>query len=331
VKSLLLRGALLGAAVVVLCARTSAAQTTESRSLSGTVVLGDRPVQGVPVTLHRVTPDESGPLASGVTTPDGGFAFSLPPADSVEFEVFVVTAEYLSVRYFGQPVHGGAAPEVYSVAVFDTTSALVGAVAVARRDIVLIPQTEGGWEANEIIRLHNSADRTLVSRGGLPVWEMELPEGITDFQAGEGEMTASEVARMGDRVMLVASLLPGDRELFVRYRIPPSLETANLPIGTATDTFNIFVGQPSPAVEIAGLETTRVVDVQGERFVQYGTTDLAAGDEISLRWDAPEGPPVAPEIAGSVAALVVLLVGSWFAARARGRSDAGSAASAPAG
>ena len=330
-KSLFLRGAFFSAALAALCASGIVAQTPAPRVLSGTVVLGDQPVPAVPVTLHRVTPDASGPVAGGVTGSDGGFDFTLPPSDSAAFEVFFVTAEYLSVRYFGQPVHGAAAPANYAVAVFDTTSALAGAVRVPRRDIVLIPETEGGWEANEIIRLHNGADRTIVSRGGLPVWEMELPEGITDFQAGEGEMTAAEVTQMGNRAMLVASLVPGDRELFLRYRIPLSLEDVILPMGTAVDTFNVFVGQPSPAMEVAGLQTTKVVEVQGERFVQYGTTGVEAGDEIGLHWDAPAGPPIAPEIAGGAAALLVLLIGSWFAFRSRGRGDAGSATSPAAG
>ena len=62
-----------------------------------------------------------------------------------------------------------------------------------------------------------------------------------------------------------------------------------------------------------------------------GTTGVEAGDEIGLHWDAPAGPPIAPEIAGGAAALLVLLVGSWFAFRSRGRGDAGSATSPAAG
>jgi hypothetical protein len=327
--SIFLRGALAGVAAVALCAWSAGAQAPAPRTLSGRVVLNELPVPSVPVTLHRVTPGQSGPVGSGITGANGSFTFALPAADSVEFEVFFVTAEYLSVRYFGRPIHGGATPADYPVVVHDTTSTLTGTVRVARRDLVLIPETEGGWEANEIIRLQNGADRTLVSRGGLPVWEMRLPEGVTDFQAGEGEATAAEVVQMGDRVLLVSPILPGDRELYLRYRVPLALEHATLPIGSPTDTFNVFVGQPSPAIEVTGLQTTNVVDVQGERFVQYGTTELAGGDEISLTWEAPAGPPVAPEIAGGAAALLVLLVGSWFAMRSRGR-EAGDAASAPA-
>ena len=84
-------------------------------------------------------------------------------------------------------------------------------------------------------------------------------------------------------------------------------------------------------MEVAGLQTTKVVEVQGERFVQYGTTGVEAGDEIGLHWDAPAGPPIAPEIAGGAAALLVLLIGSWFAFRSRGQGDAGSATSPAAG
>jgi hypothetical protein len=158
----------------------------------------------------------------------------------------------------------------------------------------------------------------------MPTWEVTLPAGITDFQAGEGDLTAAEVSRMGDRVLVLAPLIPGDRELFLRYRIPESLELAELRIGAPTDTMNVFIGQPSPAVEVTGLTTTKVVEAQGEQFVQYGTTSLAEGAEVTLAWDAPAAAPVAPEVAGAAAALLVLLVGSWFAFRQRGAAGAGA-------
>ena len=327
-KSTFIRGILGGAAAAFLWATLPAAQTPAERVLSGMVELSGEPVPSIPVTLHRVTPEASGPLGSQVSSAGGEFSFRLPPPDSAQFEVYFVTAEYLSVRYFGQPVHGGAVPDDYPVAVYDTASTLPGAIRVARRDIVLLPEAQGGWEANEIIRLHNSADRTLVSSGGMPTWQMRLPDGVTDFQAGEGEMSAAEIVQMGDRVLLTSSILPGDRELYLRYRVPLDLEQAVLPIGTSTDTLNVFVGQPSPAVEVEGLQTTNVVDVQGERFVQYGTSGLTEGEEISLAWEAPAGAPLPPEIAGSAAALLVLLIGSFLAIRARGASRSPSTSTA---
>lgn len=327
-KSVFLRGAAACAAAALLMVSSARAQTDAERSLEGTVRLRDQPVPAVPVTLHRVTPNESGPLGQQVSGADGSFRFVLPPADTAEFEVFFATAEYATVRYFGEPIHRGAAVADYAVEVYDTASALPGAIRVARRDVVLLPEAQGGWEANEIIRLHNGADRTLVSAGGMPTWEVKLPPGITDFQAGEGDLTAAEVSRMGDRVLVLAPLIPGDRELFLRYRIPESLELAALVIGAPTDTMNVFIGQPSPAVEVTGLTTTKVVEAQGEQFVQYGTTALVEGDEVTLAWDAPAGAPVAPEVAGGAAALLVLLVGSWFAFRQRGSAGTGASGAA---
>lgn len=328
-KAFLLRGAAAVATAVALSFPSSAsAQSPATRSLAGTVVQGDSAVGGVPVTLHRVRSSDSGPVGSSVTAPDGSFSFSLPPADTSGFEVFFVTAEHLAVRYFGPPIHGGSAPATYQVAVFDTASAIPGAIRVVRRDIVLIPETQGGWEANEIIRLNNSADRTLVSPDGMPVWETRLPAGVTDFEAGEGDLSASEIALMDDRVMLVSSLLPGDTVILLRYRVPLELEAAAIPIGSPTDTFNVFVGQPSPAVQVEGLQTTNVVEVQGQRFVQYGTTGIPEGGEVSFRWDAPASPPLPPHLAGTVAAILVLLAGTVVAMRKRaaGAGEGGTAA-----
>jgi hypothetical protein len=107
------------------------------------VRLEDRPLPGIPVTLHRVTPSQSGPLDQQVSGADGSFRFALPPADTAEFEVFFATAEYATVRYFGEPIHRGAAVVDYAVEVFDTASALPGAVRVARRDLVLLRRPRG--------------------------------------------------------------------------------------------------------------------------------------------------------------------------------------------
>ena len=304
-------GAAFAAAAFLFAARSYAQDPL--RQLVGTVVRAEQPVAGVPVTLHRVTPDASGPVGEARTDAGGRFRFALPAADTTAFEVFFATAEYQTVRYFGSPIHGGAPAADYAIAVFDTAHALPGAIRVARRDIVLIPEPQGGWEANEIIRLANDGDRTLVAEPGMPTWETTLPEGITDFQAGEGEFTAAEIGRMGDRLLWLAPLIPGETQMMLRYRIAEGLEEAILPVAMRTDTFNVFVGQPSLPIEVAGLTSTQVVNVQGEQFVQYGRTDLASGEAVGLTWDAPLGAPVSPEVAGVVAAALVLAAGSWFA------------------
>lgn len=294
-------------------------------SLGGTVVREGEGVAGVAVTLHRVTSSQSGPVEAQITDPSGAFRFILPAPDTAGFTVFFVTADFLSVRYFGDPVHRDRRVEDYRVEVFDTASFLPGALRTARRDIVLLPETEGGWQVNEIVRVRNSARRTLVARPDRPSWQFRLPEGATDFQAGEGEEPDEQVELRGDWVFLRMALTPGDRELFVRYRIPASQRASRLVLADATDTLNLFVRQPAPELRVEGMTTTKVITAESERFVQYGAADLPEQTTIRLEWTAPDAPPVDPVIAAVAVAAAVLGVGTWAAARNRSPRAGGGA------
>lgn len=286
------------------------------RVLSGRVVKGGQTVAGAAVTLHRVTGQASGPVATGTSDARGTFRFPLEAADT-GFAVFFATVEHQSVRYFGPPVHRDQEPADYAVEVFDTTSVTPGALQHTRRDVVLIPQTDGGWEVNEVLRIRNPGRRTLVPGKEIATLELRLPEGATDFEAGEGDIPPEQVKAMGTRVFLLTSFTPGIRELFLRYRLPPGLSSAKLPVRAATDTINVYVRQPSPQVRVAGLKTTKTLEVQGEKFVQYGATDVAVGESVGLEWTGPSSGPVSPVAGGVAAALLLLGVGSWAAYRNR--------------
>lgn len=330
-RPFLWRHLLCGAALALLSTlpTDSAAQT---ESLAGRVLKAGSPVRGAQVTLHRVTPRASGVVARQQTSPDGRFLFRLPPPDTGGFTVFFATVDHLSVRYFGAPIHPGEVAADYLVEVFDTTSSLPGAVSVARRDLILLPETEGGWVVNEVVRIVNRGRKALVPRGGMPAAHFFIPDGAVDFEAGEGEAAATDVRLMGDRVLLTASLVPGPRELLIRYRLPATLRGAEIAIADATDTFNVFVRQPSPEIRVDGLSSTRVVNFENERFVQYGGIAVRPGSEVRVTW-ARTGLPVSPVAAGVVAALLVLAAGSWAAFRNRDAamraSGAGAERSAP--
>ncbi|MEX0912686.1 MAG: hypothetical protein WD031_04575, partial [Gemmatimonadota bacterium] len=80
-------------------------QTAIERELVGTVVRDDEPVAGVPVTLHRVSSETAGELATAVSDETGAFRLPLEIDADAAFTVFFVTADYLSARYFGDPIH----------------------------------------------------------------------------------------------------------------------------------------------------------------------------------------------------------------------------------
>jgi hypothetical protein len=300
----------------LVAAPPAAAQEPGSRVLVGHVLKAGAPMAGVPVTLHRVTSSASGPLATQTSGPDGGFRFTLPPADT-GFAVFFTTADYLSVRYFGPPVHQDEATSGYEVAVHDTTSSLPGALKTVRRDLVLLPQTDGGWEVDEIVRVRNASDRTLVPRAGQGTWDFQLPEGATDFQTGEGDVTPDQLRLVGDRVFLVTSLVPGDRDVYVRYRLPAGHSSSAITLRDGADTVNVFVQQPSPEVTAAPLVARPPVTVEGEKFLQFSGTSVAPGTRVAIRWKAPAHLPFSPVVAGIGAAVLILAVGTAAAVRNR--------------
>lgn len=303
----------LSAAALVMAAAPApvAAQAAGPDSLAGRVVLEGTGVADVEVALHRVTPDSSGIQATARTRPDGSFEFPLSTADTAGFTVYFVTADHLAVRYFGAPVHPGEAPERYLVEVRDTTSAADGAVRIARRDVVLVPHADGGWEANEVVRVRNGGSRTVVSRGGMPTWAMEIPAGVEDFEAGAGDLPTEQIQRMGDRVLLTAPIVPGDREIFLRYRIPGG-RAAELASGGAMDSLNLFVQQPAPRLTVSGLRPVEVVTVEGRRYLQLSGSGLAPDASLRMEWES-SAPPLDPVWAGVGAAVLLVLMGAGAA------------------
>jgi hypothetical protein len=309
---------LLGLAPVV----PALAQQPAPRTLGGEVVKGGEPVPGVEVTLHRVTREQSGEVARRTTDAGGRFEFEIAPADSGAFAVLFTTAEFHGIRYFGRAIHPDEeAADGYSVEVFDTASALPEPVRLSRRDMVLVSQPGGGWEVDEIIRLNNPNRLTLVSAGASPTWELSIPEGAEAFEVGESELPADQIQRMGDRVLLMLPLTPGEREMFIRYRIPPALDEAVLEFGSPADTFNLYVRQPAPRLEVAGLTSTNMVEVEGEQFLRYAATGLAEGSSVTLEWES-SAPPVDPIVAAVVVSLLLLGVGVVAAVRGPGRATA---------
>src|SRR5690606_8926244 len=195
-----------------------------------------------------------------------------------------------------------------------TASAVPLPIRLSRRDVVLVAQAGGGWQVEEIVRLHNPNTLTLVSPGASPSLDLRIPKGVEAFEVGESEIPAEAVRRMEERILLLVPLTPGEREMFFRYQIPPSVSDAVVPLNNPADTFNLFIRQPSPRVEIVGLASTDMIQVDGERFLRYAAVGLDAGSQISLEWEST-APPVDPVVAAVVLTVLLLAAGAVVAAR----------------
>jgi hypothetical protein len=203
------------------------------------------------------------------------------------------------------------------VVVYDTTSSQAAAdsLRVSRRDVFLIPGPRGGWEVAEVVRVDNASGRTLVARGGIPIFGMEVPDGIVDFEAGEtgptgaSEGGAGEMVLMGSRVLATVPITPGERDFFFRYRIPPGGRSLALPVDRATDTLMMYVRQPGPAVEVKGMSGGGLIEAEGERFLRFRATDLAPAAPVALTWRSPTQSPVDPRLVAGVLVGVILIGG----------------------
>jgi hypothetical protein len=122
---------------------------------------------------------------------------------------------------------------------------------------------------------------------------------------GEPEDDAGDMLRMGDRVLLLSPLLPGTREVFVRYRLPATPRSVVLPEGISQGTLSLFVRQPSTEMIVRGLEPAGLTQAEGERFLRFSGE---GGQPVELTWAAPRLPWATP-IATGVLALAILLAG----------------------
>ncbi|HYW12725.1 MAG TPA: hypothetical protein VE871_12245 [Longimicrobium sp.] len=301
---------------------SAAAQGT----VTGRVVRAGAAVPNVPVELHRVATDTSGLLATGTADGDGRFTFTLPQVDSGGFTVFFATAMVEGVRYFGPALHPGETGTSYVVAVYDTTSAkpALDALRVGRRDVIVVAGQRGGWEVAEVVRVENPTGKTVVGAGGSPAFGMAMPAGATDFQTeepGVSESAGAEKPRdlvlMGGRVLATVPLTPGGRDFFFRYRLPAKTGTLALPLSQRTDTLAVYVRQPSPEVRVDGLPAGEPFSAEGEEFVRYTGTALAAGATVRLRAASNGGAPMDPRLAAGIVTGLVLAAGAWFALRRR--------------
>lgn len=318
--------------LAVVLALAPFAAPADAQVIAGRVTRAGTPEAGLVVELHRVTRNTRGPVAKATSGPGGAFSLPLPPAqDSAGFTVFFATAIADGVRYFGPVVHGTAGDRDYEIQVYDTTSSRAAAdsVRVTRRDVVLVSGSEGGWEVAELVRVENRAGRTLVPDATRPLFGIAIPKGSTAFEAGDGapgeaspgaggQQLPGDVVRVGDRVWINAPLVPGERDVIFRYRLAPSPREASIPVEHATDSLNLYVKQPAPEVEVAGLAAPKPFAAEGERFLHFSAAGVRAGSVVGLDWRGPAPAPVDPRWAALTATAIVLAVGGWLAAR-RGR------------
>lgn len=246
--------------------------------LRGRVVRGDTPVVNEFVMLHSVSSLQAGQVDSVYLDQNGFFEFSLPSFDSLHTmdEVYFASVEYQGVLYFGNAVTAKSQlAELYSIPVFEskTVDAKGMSLPLKVRN-VLLEMTENTWRVRDVIAIENSGEETLVPTSDGVVWSYPLPRGFRNAELVRGELPPEDVVFSDEQVLVSAPIPPGERMLVILYEMP-GLDVI-FPSPGSTESFEIFVKEPGPSLQISNLAPLDVVSLEpGSTYRRYSGTNLA--------------------------------------------------------
>ena len=272
------------------------AQVLARPELRGTVMVGSAPLSEGTVILHRVSTDASGNIDSTRVADDGTFAFVLPsvPDPGGHNDIYFASSRYDGVLYFGPAI--SLAAELDSTYVIQAYRSVVvppegAALTVAVRNLFLEPGPENTWQATDVLQLRNDGEATLIAAGEGAVWSYALPPVASGFTLGQGDLPPDAVEFVGHLIRLKAPVPPGERFLMVGYSLP--VAPFDVPIGGLTESMEVLVREPAPALDVIGLDEIDVVSLEaGSNFRRYGRVNLVDAT-ISIRaGEAERGIPM---------------------------------------
>ncbi|HEY9480213.1 MAG TPA: hypothetical protein VIP79_08990 [Gemmatimonadaceae bacterium] len=273
------------------------APDTVRRIVSGRVVHpGDRGVVATPgiwVTLHRVGPDESGPLDSMRTRSDGGYSFRYRLSGSSQ-AVYFVSVSYGGVAYFSAPLRD---PRVTGddaeVTVFDTTSAPIPLHVRGRHVVVSLPDADGTRQIVEVYEISNDTTVTRISPDDAhPTWSTMIPAGAEDFQLAQADISPSSISADSGRVVSVAPFAPGLKQLSFAYRLPESAFPLDIPVTDSVPVLEVLLEEPGAKASGARLSQVAAASIEGRTFNRFLAQDVPENAVFTIVAPPPGTPPL---------------------------------------
>jgi hypothetical protein len=246
--------------------------------LKGQVIRGDVPITDGLVMLHSVSSMRAGQVDSVNLNKQGLFEFLLPDSsgEPVVGELYIASVEYQGVLYFGSAVTDEAQLEdLYTIPVFESKSVNAEGVALPLKvRNILLANNLNTWEVRDVIAVENPRSETLIPTGddGI-VWSYPLPDGFSEPRVVRGELPPEDVLFTENRVLVKAPIPPGERMLVILYQLP-DLDVI-FPAPGITETFEMFVKEPGPSLQVTDLDPLDVVSLEpGSTYRRYTGSNL---------------------------------------------------------
>ena len=279
--------------------------------LKGQVIRGDVPITDGLVMLHSVSSMRAGQVDSVNLNKQGLFEFLLPDSsgEPVVGELYIASVEYQGVLYFGSAVTDEAQLEdLYTIPVFESKSVNAEGVALPLKvRNILLANNLNTWEVRDVIAVENPRSETLIPTGddGI-VWSYPLPDGFSEPRVVRGELPPEDVLFTENRVLVKAPIPPGERMLVILYQLP-DLDVI-FPAPGITETFEMFVKEPGPSLQVTDLDPLDVVSLEpGSTYRRYTGSNLVDAN-ISVIEVNESGPYPLGRISLAVAILLISVV-----------------------
>lgn len=303
------------------------AQADPPPVMDGRLYIAEAAADSGTVVLHRVTPEEAGPVDSVRVEAGGRFRLPLPgtpvPGSG---EVFFASVRYEGILYYGDAV---TAPEQleepYAIRAYPTRRAPPGGLPlpIAVRN-VFVDHGALGWELTDLLEIRNDSSVTFVPGAqGEPVWRYPLPTGARGARAGRTDAGPQGIRFREGAVEVTGPIPPGGRLVVIQYDMEEM--EFSLPAPGRTGVLEVLVREPAPALHLEGLARQPSVELEeGSTYLRWAGEDL---EDRAVR--VREGEPGGELVAGwviVVLALILALVAIWAVVIREGSPAEGSAA-----
>ncbi len=296
--------------------------------MRGTLFVGGVPADTGTVVLHRVTPEEAGPVDSVRVEAGGRFELRLPMVPGPMSGTFFATHRHSDVPFFGRPI---TAPEhleeAYEIRAFPTRPLPRDGLRDGGEEVrftvsfrnLFIEEGPEGWRVTDVFEVGHEDPVTWTSpnpEAGAPVWAHPLPSGAMNVQAAESDVSVASLRLDRGALEVHAPFPPGDRLFVVRYDLP-SLETT-VPLQGVTGAVEFLVREPAPAMRVEGLRADAPVELERGSVYRRWWGEAVTTTALQVRLGEETEPPLAWIAVGL--ALFLVGAGSWMVMR-RGAPD----------